>query len=166
MTETVRFMVDQKMGSLTSNNDGDATMPLTKLLIKLSRENRIKGFNDYRRHFGLRAYKSFYELTENHELANKLISLYGDVDNVELLTGMLTEKKSDNVVPTFTVMINSFIVNSIITNPLGSKELWNADTFGGEYGFDLVKSANIKTFICNNLIDKCDNNFTVDIYAK
>ncbi|XP_025419562.1 prostaglandin G/H synthase 2-like [Sipha flava] len=166
MTETVRFMVDQKMGSLTSNNDGDATMPLTKLLIKLSRENRIKGFNDYRRHFGLRAYKSFYELTENHETANKLISLYGDVDNVELLTGMLTEKKSDNVVPTFTVMINSFIVNSIITNPLGSKELWNADTFGGEYGFDLVKSANIKTLICNNLIDKCDSNFTVDIYAK
>jgi hypothetical protein len=92
--------------------------------------------------------------------------LYGDIDNVELLTGMLTEKKSDNVVPTFTVMINSFIMNSIITNPLGSKDLWNADTFGGEYGFDLVKSANIKTFICNNLIDKCDSHFTVDIYAK
>jgi hypothetical protein len=55
------------------------------------------------------------------------------------------------------------------SGPIGSQyapDMWKADTFEGEYGFNLVKSANIITFICNDLIDKCDNNFIFDIYAK
>lgn len=151
---------------LTCNNDGSATEPLTKLLMKLSRENAVQSFNKYRKYLGLDAYKSFYELTGNWETANKLEELYGDVENVELLTGMLTEKISDEAVPTFSVLTNSFIVNSILTNPLYSKSLWKSDTFDGDYGFAIVKSASINTFICNNLVGTCDDHFNVDLYAK
>jgi hypothetical protein len=116
---------------------------------------------------GLHAYGSFYELTGNREAARRLESLYENVDNVELLVGMFAEKTSDNSVPTFTVMMNSYIVNSIVTNPLYTKTMWNSDTFGGDYGFSLVKSASIRTFICNNLQDECDNNeLIVDLYTK
>jgi hypothetical protein len=161
----VKLMIDQKMGMTTCNNNGAATESLTKLLMKLSRENAVQSFNRYRRYLGLDAYKSFYELTGNKETAKKLESLYENVDSVELLTGMLAEKISDKAVPTFTVLTNSFIVNSILTNPLYSETLWNTETFDGDYGFSIVKSANIKTFICNNLVDTCDNNFIVDLYA-
>lgn len=166
VSNMVKLMIDQKMGMITCNNDGAATESLTKLLMKLSRENAMQSFNRYRRYLGLDVYKSFYELTGNWKTANKLESLYKNVDDVELLTGILAEKISNKAVPTFTVLTNSFIVNSIITNPLYSESLWNTDTFDGDYGFSMVKSANIKTFICNNLVDTCDNNLIVDLYAN
>ncbi|XP_025418087.1 prostaglandin G/H synthase 2-like, partial [Sipha flava] len=147
ISDMVKLMIDQKMGMTTCNNNGAATESLTKLLMKLSRENAVQSFNRYRRYLGLDAYKSFYELTGNKETAKKLESLYENVDSVELLTGMLAEKISDKAVPTFTVLTNSFIVNSILTNPLYSETLWNTETFDGDYGFSIVKSANIKTFI-------------------
>lgn len=167
MGDAVRFMVEQMMGMLSSNNDGASTEPLTKVLLKISRENAVQSFNSYRTHLGLYAYGSFYELTGNREIAEKLESLYENVGDVEMLVGMLTEKKIEDTVPTFTVMINSFIVNSIVTNPLYSETMWTSDTFDGDYGFSIVKSANIKTFICNNLHDECDNDdFIVNFYAK
>lgn len=162
----VRCMVNEKMGEVTANNDGAATELLTKFLLELSRENAVQSFNNYRRHLGLTAYGSFHELTGNWDTANALELLYGTVENVELLTGMLTEKKCDHAVPTFTVATNSFIINSIITNPLGSKLMWRPETFGGEFGFHLVKSANLKTFVCNNLVGKCDDDFIANIYAE
>jgi hypothetical protein len=79
------------------------------------------------------------------------------VDNVEILTGMVTEKTTDDTVPTFTLMMNSFIVNSIVTNPFHSKSMWKPDTFDDDFGFSLVKSASIRTFICNNLHDEWNN---------
>lgn len=165
--DTVRLMVDQPMGAMSSNNGGAETEPMTKVLMKLSRENAVQNFNRYRMRLGLPAYGSFYELTDNRETAGKLESLYENVDNVELLVGMLVEKTSYNSVPTFTVMMNSFIVNSIVMNPLYSKPMWNSDTFDGDYGFSVVKSTSIRTFICNNLQDECDNNdLIVDLYVK
>jgi hypothetical protein len=167
MGDTVRFMVDQRMGMMSSNNDGAVTEPLTKVLMKMSRENAVQSFNKYRTYLGLRAYESFYELTGNHETAEKMELLYENVDNVEMLTGMVTEKTTDDTVPTFTVMMNSFIVNSIVTNPLYSKSMWKPDMFDGDFGFSLVKSSSIRTFICNNLHDECDNDeFIVSFYAK
>jgi hypothetical protein len=167
ISDTVKLMVDQPMGAMSNNNGSAETEPLTKVLMKLSRENSVQSFNRYRTHLGLHAYGSFYELTGNREVARRLESLYENVDNVELLVGMFAEKTSDNSVPTFTVMMNSYIVNSIVTNPLYTKTMWNSDTFGGDYGFSLVKSASIRTFICNNLQDECDNNeLIVDLYTK
>jgi hypothetical protein len=160
-------MVEQQMGMMRSNNDGAVTEPLTKILMKMSRENNVQSFNNYRTYLGLRAYKSFYDLTGNRKTAEILEFLYKNVDNVEILTGMITEKITDDIVPTFTVMINSFIVNSIVTNPLYSKTMWKPDTFDGDFGFSIVKHASIRTFICNNLHDECENDeYMVSFYAK
>lgn len=162
----IRRMVHQRMGKVTCNSDGTASETLTKFLMKLSRENAVQSFNNYRRHLGLTAYKSFYQLTGNHATAKLLKLLYGKVENVELITGILTERKDDSYnVPTFTVLTKSFIINSILTNPLNSETLWKAETFGGDVGFHLVESANINNFVCNNLVDKC-NEFFVDVHVK
>lgn len=167
MGDMVRLMVDQPMGMMSSNNHGTAMEPLTKVLMKMSREHSVQSFNRYRVHLGLRAYESFYELTGNRETAGKLESLYGNVDNVELLAGMIAERTSDNCFPTFTVMVNSFIVNSIATNSLYKKTTWwNSDTFDGDYGFSVAKSASIRTLVCNNLKDECNDGLIVDLFVK
>lgn len=158
-------MVGQKMGMVTYNNDGAATQQVTKILMNLSREGSTQSFNNYRRKLGLYAYESFYELTRNWKITQKLENLYKHVEDVELLTGLVTEKPKYGFASTVSIMMNSFIVNSILTNPITSKELWVPDTFGGDDGFDIVKNANIKTFICNNLADKCSD-FKVSLYAK
>ncbi|XP_025422715.1 prostaglandin G/H synthase 2-like [Sipha flava] len=163
MSKTIKYMVEQQMGMMRSNNDGAVTEPLTKILMKMSRENNVQSFNNYRTYLGLRAYKSFYDLTGNRKTAEILEFLYKNVDNVEILTGMITEKITDDIVPTFTVMINSFIVNSIVTNPLYSKTMWKPDTFDGDFGFSIVKHASIRTFICNNLHDECENDEYMDL---
>lgn len=151
---------------VTHNNDDTETEPLTKLMMTISRENHVQSFNNYRRKLGLRPYKSFLELTQNTETADSLKSLHESVEDVELLTGMLTETSSaEGHSITVTAMVNSFIINSILTNSLHDKRSWNPDTFGGDVGFHLVETASIKTFVCNNLVDKCDD-FTVELYAN
>jgi len=152
------------MEMVTHNNDVPATEPLTKLMMTMSRENQVQSFNNYRRKLGLFPYKTFFELTRNLETAGKLKALYESVEDVELLTGMLTEANEGHLL-TATAMANSFIINAIMTNPLHDKHSWNPNTFGGNIGFNLVKSANMKTFVSNNLIDKCDS-FTGELYAN
>lgn len=125
--------------------------------MNLSRQSAIQSFNNYRRQFGLYAYNSFFELTNNWDIANKLKKLYNHIEDVELLTGLLIEKRYIGVVPTATIMTNSFIINSILTNPIAMQNLWKQETFGGDEGFNIVKNANIETFICNNLADKCND---------
>lgn len=170
LSKTVQFMINQKMGKVTYNNDGPGTEPLTILLMQLSREGVTQSFNNYRRHMGLYAYKNFYDLTRNWEIANKLEKLYDHIEDVELLTGLLTEKPTNGFAPTVTIMMNSFIINSILTNPITSKALWNPVTFGGDDicdddGYNIVRNSNIQSFIYNNLADK-SNNFKVSLYAK
>jgi len=165
LTNTVRFMVNQEIGMVAHGNYGNATEPMTSLLMRLSRENALQSFNNYRRKLGLYPYMSFYDLTGNWETVVTLKSLYENVEDVELLTGMLTEKRRRGILPTVTVMVNSLIVNSILTNPLASRDSWKPVTFGGYMGFNKVRSASIESFVCNNLFDNCDD-LTVKLHAN
>lgn len=165
MSKTIKFMVNNKMEMVTHNNDDPSMEPLTKLMMTISRENQVQSFNNYRRKLGLYPYNTFFELTKNVETAGKLKALYESVEDVELLTGMLTEANEEGHLLTVKAMANSFIINSILTNSLHDKHSWNPNTFGGDIGFNLVKSANMKTFVCNNLIDKCDD-FTSELYTN
>jgi len=165
MSNMIKFMVNREIGKVAHGNYGNATEPMTSLLMRLSRENALQSFNNYRRKLGLYPYMSFYDLTGNWETVKTLKSLYKNVEDVELLTGMLTEKRKRGILPTVTVMVNSLIVNSILTNPLASRELWKPVTFGGKLGFNIVRSATIESFVCNNLVNDCDN-LTVKLYAN
>lgn len=159
----VESMVKHRMGMITHNNENMMTKPLVEFLMRLSRDNSLQSFNNYRRHLGLQAYGSFFELTGNLEMAEKLRNLYKKIENVELLSGILTEKAINGISPTLAAITNSFVINSILTNPLTSS--WTPDTFGGDEGFEIVRSANIESFVCNNLPGKCDG-FKVKLYAE
>lgn len=55
------------------------------------RERGLPRYNDLRRLLHLSPASSFDELTDNPEWARELREVYGDVDKVDLLTGMLAE---------------------------------------------------------------------------
>ncbi|XP_025207795.1 prostaglandin G/H synthase 2-like [Melanaphis sacchari] len=165
LKNTLQFMISQPMGRLTAHNDGSVTRPLTEILMKLSREHSVQSFNNYRRRFGLPKYDSFYHLTNNWKTANGLNYLYKNVDDVDLLTGVMTERSRIGSLPTSTIVTHSFIVNAILTNGLTSEHSWKSDTFGGEQFFDMVKSTTLRSLVCRNLIDYCDG-LNVGLYTK
>jgi len=151
LVNTLQFMMNSEMEMVTAHNEGDSTEEITKTLMTLSREKRIQGFNNYRRWLGLAAYNSFLELTGNNETATVLESLYSSVENVELVTGVFAEKSCSGVLPTIKVLSNSYLINSILTNHLTTKDSWVPDTFGGIEFFDLVKSTNINSLVSRNV---------------
>jgi len=157
--------VNSKIGGAVAHNDGELTESQTKTLITLSREHCLQGLNSYRRRLGLPAYSSFHELTGNPETAYKLLRMYGTVENVELLTGLMTEKLSEgDALPTAEVMTNSFIINAILSSNLTAQQSWVPDTFGGVEFFNLVKSTSLKSLVSRNVETRCD--FNVNIYTK
>jgi hypothetical protein len=56
------------------------------------RERGVPRYCAFRRHFGMRAPKTFEELTDNPEWRRELQAVYPDVEDVDLLVGTLVEK--------------------------------------------------------------------------
>jgi hypothetical protein len=74
------------------------------------RERGVPRYCAFRRHFGLRAPKTFEELTDNVEWQRELKDVYSTVEKVDLLVGTLAEKRppgfgfSDTAFRVFTLM--------------------------------------------------------------
>jgi len=60
--------------------------------IEGARFSGLCSLNDFRRFLNLVPYKSFEDMNPDTEVANRLKKLYGDVDNVELYPGLMTER--------------------------------------------------------------------------
>lgn len=57
-------------------------------MIQAARDVRLQSYNNYRRKFGLKPFNSFYELTGDVALAEKLQNMYFDIDALELPIGL------------------------------------------------------------------------------
>ncbi|XP_069841885.1 prostaglandin G/H synthase 1 [Dendropsophus ebraccatus] len=125
-------------------------------VIEESRKLRVQPFNEYRKRFGLKAYKSFQELTGETELASQLESLYGDIDALEFYPGILLEKTHPNSIfgESMIEIGAPFSLKGLMGNPICSPEYWKPSTFGGETGFNIVKTASIEKLVCLN-VKKC-----------
>jgi len=165
LKDALKLMVNSKMGMVTAHNDGLLTEHFTRTMMKLSRDNCVQRFNNYRRLLGLPAYNSFFDLTGNDETANELRKLYRTVEDVELLTGILTERSSSGALPTAEILSASFIINAILTNNITAKHSWTPNTFGGVEFFDLVKSTSLKSLVYRN-VDLNSDELQVHLYTK
>ncbi|XP_062497391.1 prostaglandin G/H synthase 1 [Pezoporus occidentalis] len=125
-------------------------------VIKESRQLRLQPFNEYRKRFGMKPYKSFQELTGEEEKAAELQELYGDIDALEFYPGLLLEKPQPNgIFGESMVEIGApFSLKGLLGNPICSPEYWKPSTFGGATGFDIVKTASLKKLVCLN-VKKC-----------
>lgn len=90
-------------------------------------------------------------------MAAELEELYGDVDAMELYTGLLVEKPRPNAIfgETMVEMGAPYSLKGLMGNPICSPEYWKPSTFGGEVGFDIINTASLQKLVCNNVNGPC-----------
>ncbi|XP_052789635.1 prostaglandin G/H synthase 2-like [Mya arenaria] len=157
MRDFVNGLVNERAGAFTTNNHNEFTLPVAKQTIQHGRTLRYQSFNQYRKRFGLLPYKTFEDLTGETEIAHQLSELYGgEIDAVEFYVGLVAEKTRPNAIfgSTIIELGGPFSVKGLMSAPICSKQHWKPSTFGGDVGFDLVKSATLEKLFCQN-IDDC-----------
>uniref|UniRef100_T1IVL4 prostaglandin-endoperoxide synthase n=1 Tax=Strigamia maritima TaxID=126957 RepID=T1IVL4_STRMM len=156
MAEFVNSLVHQHAGALTRNNHAVLLQPVLKSAIKHGRQLRLQSYNEYRKRFGLEPKKSFFELTGDEGIAKQLEEFYGSIDAVEFYVGLFMESPSYSVTPPTMVEIGGpYSVKGLLSNPICSPLYWKPSTFGGDVGFDIVKSSSLSKLFCQNIKGKC-----------
>ncbi|KAF7470860.1 hypothetical protein GHT09_017846 [Marmota monax] len=117
------------------------------------RNMKYQSFNEYRKRFNLKPYKSFEELTGEKEMAAELEALYGAIDAMEFYPALLVEKpRPDAIFGETMVEIGApFSLKGLLGNPICSPHYWKPSTFGGEVGFKIINTASIQSLICRNV---------------
>ncbi|WP_426421755.1 peroxidase family protein [Bradyrhizobium genosp. A] len=120
----------QGAGKITLHNTAPFLINAEVEAIKKSRAWRLRSYNEYRERFGLQKLTSFDELTDDRKLLMELNTLYGHVDRVELLVGLLAESDEDTVLGRLmTLMVGVDAYSQALTNPLLADTVYNEDTF-------------------------------------
>lgn len=90
-------------------------------------------------------------------MAAELEELYGDVDALELYTGLLIEKPRTNGIfgETMVEMGAPYSLKGLMGNPICSPEYWKPSTFGGKVGFDIINTASLQKLVCDNVSGPC-----------
>lgn len=90
-------------------------------------------------------------------MSAELKEMYGDVDAVELYTGLLVEKPRPNAIfgETMVEMGAPYSLKGLMGNPICSPEYWKPSTFGGKVGFDIINTASLQKLVCNNVKGPC-----------
>ncbi|MGH0182421.1 UNVERIFIED_CONTAM: hypothetical protein FKN15_009289 [Acipenser sinensis] len=122
-------------------------------VIEESRKLRLQPFNEYRKRFHLKPYKTFLEFVGGDvELAKELEELYGDIDALEFYPGLMLESPRPGAIfgESMVEMGAPFSLKGLLGNPICSPEYWKPSTFGGKTGFDIVNTASLKNLVCLN----------------
>lgn len=147
----------QNAGAFTVKNHGKYTLNVVKELIQHGRTLRLQSFNNYRRRFHLKPYKTFQDMTGETVLAKELENMYGDVDAVEFYVGLICEKRRPRAVfgGSIVEIGAPYSLKGLMANPICSPKYWKPSTFGGDVGFDIVNSASIESLFCKNIKGEC-----------
>ncbi|KAM6930744.1 prostaglandin G/H synthase 1-like [Xenentodon cancila] len=133
-------------------NSHEVVLGVAERVIRESRAARVQPFNEYRKRFNLKPYTSFYEFSDDEEIAQGLEELYGDIDALEFYPGVLLEKTRPNNIfgESMVEMGAPFSLKGLLGNPICSPQYWKPSTFGGETGFNIVKTSTLKKLVCLN----------------
>lgn len=101
--------------------------------------------------------------TGETQLAAKLEEVYGDINAVEFYVGVMVEKHRTNGMFGATIIEagGPFSVKGLMSNPICSPKYWRPSTFGGERGFNIVKTATLKKLFCENMEQCPDVSFHI-----
>jgi hypothetical protein len=86
--------------------------------IEDERAQRMRSFNDYRAHFGLRRMRSFDDFNTSPEVSAALAALYPTVDDVDFVVGIMVEQIYEEGASAFseamTQMVGAFALSAIL----------------------------------------------------
>lgn len=123
---------------LPIGNDNRSIMERT---VEMSRQAKLRSFNDYREAFGLSRLRSFEELTSNPELQQELKTLYNDhIDDLEWHVGIFAEDSNATFMlgRLMTRMVGYDAFTHALTNPLMSINVYNENTFS-KVGLSIIE---------------------------
>jgi hypothetical protein len=91
------------------------------------------------------------------KLAAELQEAYGDVNAVDLYVGFFLEKGLPTSPFGITLIAAGapYSLRGLLSNPVSSPTYWKPSTFGGEIGFNMVKTATLEKLFCQNIRGKC-----------
>lgn len=145
---------EQAAGKIGLFNNPDFLLCAEYQTIKMSRDFRLRPYNEYRAQFGLPKFSQFSEITKNVQIQDELKRLYNnDIDKVEFLIGLFAEDPTGNGLfgGLLQTMVASDAFTQALTNPLLSQNIFNENTFT-EYGYDLInKTISLQDFVDRNI---------------
>ncbi|WP_227418139.1 peroxidase family protein [Roseitranquillus sediminis] len=115
-------------------------MTVESLAIRQNREQRLQGYNAYRKSMGMKVVDGFDCITEDEALRAELSTLYGHPDRVDFYVGLFAEDNGPNspMPPLLGAMVALDAFSQALNNPLLSKQVYNARTFS-EFGMEVIE---------------------------
>ena len=112
-----------------------------RLSVDMARTCKLRSYNDYRHHYGLKPVHSFLELTKDRETAAELERLYGSIDKLEWFVGLFAEwyEPPDCMGELLRIMVANDAFTQALTNPLLSKAVYGPQTFS-DVGMRIIES--------------------------
>nr|CAB3265267.1 prostaglandin G/H synthase 2-like [Phallusia mammillata] len=134
-------------------NQGRDTIAVLIQGIKDGRKMRMQSFNQYRVKFGMAPIKSFDEFTNDVAMARDLKEMYGDIDALEFVVGIYLQKPRPHGMfgESMAETGAPYSLKGLYGNPIGSPGWWKPSTFGGQKGFDIIKTSSLQALVCRNV---------------
>lgn len=121
----------QRAGRISLFNTSAFLLEAEKAGLKKSRDWKIRSYNDYREHYGLGRAKSLEEISSDPATRAALQKVYGDVDKIEFMVGLLAEDRvADSPLgELLSLMVGTDAFTHVYTNPLLSQNVFKPETF-------------------------------------
>ena len=109
LVEAMATAIEQPGGAFGGRNVPRIMKPVEMMGIMRGRKWNLAGLNEFRKHFGLKAYEKFEDINSDPAIAESLRNLYQHPDNVELYPGMVAEEAKKpmtpgvGIAPTYTI---------------------------------------------------------------
>jgi prostaglandin-endoperoxide synthase 2 len=119
------------------------TVPMLQMVeaasIQQGRDNHLASYNDYRAVMKYPRVTRFEQITGDPLVVSELRRIYGDVDRIELFTGLFCEElpARSAVPPLIGRMVAADAFSHALTNPLLSPHVYHAGTFT-QAGLDVI----------------------------
>jgi prostaglandin-endoperoxide synthase 2 len=126
LAKAYAWMSAQPAALLGAGNTADYLQSVEARAIDQARLNRIAPYNAYRAAMGMKPVTAFEQISTRPGVADKLKSLYGDVDKVEFYVGLFAEDTAANapLPPLILRMVAIDAFSQALTNPLLSRNIW------------------------------------------
>ncbi|XP_036370478.1 prostaglandin G/H synthase 1-like [Octopus sinensis] len=153
----VEALIKQSAGRVTHHNHGPATILHARQALLHARTLRLQSYNNYLRHFKLKTPKTFIELTGDWATAKELEELYGDVEAVEFIIGVLCARRAPHAM--FNLMVQEagalLSLQSLQSSLLYMKARGLLDNYGSIVVNNIVSTASYANLICSNIKQPC-----------
>lgn len=132
-------MSAQRAGRLGTFNTPEALLNLEVSAIEQSRFCDLAPYGDYRNYVSLSRPKEFSDISQNPDVVRILTDLYQKPGKVEFYVGLFAEDtvKNSPLPRLLLIMVGVDAFSQALTNPLLSKNVYNADTFT-ELGMETI----------------------------